>query len=89
MFDRIDGKASGKQTALGTMPRFEDLDWSGSDFSNEHFSKVISFDQDKWLKEINSHHDFFSQLGEKLPEAFARLKEAKISRLEKSGAGLQ
>src|SRR5688500_15216981 len=35
--ERIEGKAGGKDTPVGLVPRYEDFDWSGLDFSRESF----------------------------------------------------
>ena len=55
----IEKQASGVKTALGTTPRYEDLDWSGLDFSAEQFKQVTSLDQAAWNKELDSHKEFF------------------------------
>ena len=39
--DRVQGCGSARQTALGGMPRFEDLDWSGLDLvTPEQFERL-------------------------------------------------
>ncbi len=81
IFERVDGKAQGEQTILGTSPRYQDLDWSGLNFSSDQFQQVIGVDSAKWEKELTSHNDFFSQLGEKLPEEFHSLRERALSSL--------
>lgn len=75
IFERVDGVAKGEKTALGTLPRYEDLDWSGFDFSREKFSKAIHLDQAAWKKEFASHEDFFSQLGDQLPSQFTQVRD--------------
>jgi phosphoenolpyruvate carboxykinase (GTP) len=49
---RCEGTASARETTLGWMPNYEDLDWAGSDFSREEFAGVTSLDQQAWLNEL-------------------------------------
>jgi phosphoenolpyruvate carboxykinase (GTP) len=84
IFDRTEGKAGGEKTLLGTMPRYQDIDWSGTDFSSERYIGVSALDQGKWTQEIRSHEEFFSQLGAKLPPAFQRVREAKLAEVQRS-----
>ncbi len=74
IFERVDGKASGQKTALGTSPRYEDLDWNGMNFSSDQYAKVIGLDSAKWETELDSHDEFFSKLGPKLPSKFTELR---------------
>ncbi|MGZ3658198.1 MAG: phosphoenolpyruvate carboxykinase (GTP) [Bdellovibrionota bacterium] len=76
MFNRVDGKASGAQTALGTTPRFEDLHWEGMTFSAEQYSKATHLNPAQWEKEMMGHEEFFRSVGEKLPAAFHAIRAA-------------
>jgi phosphoenolpyruvate carboxykinase (GTP) len=73
IFERSDGSGSGETTQLGTSPRFEDLDWTGSSFTKEQFAKTMSLNGEHWDREYAGHEQFFSQLGEKLPAAFRKM----------------
>jgi phosphoenolpyruvate carboxykinase (GTP) len=75
IFERSEGKSGGEKNRLGTSPRFEDLDWSGSDFSAEQFEKAMRLEGEQWTKEFAGHDQFFSQLGGALPAAFTRIRE--------------
>ncbi len=81
IFERTEGKASGQKTALGFIPRYEDLDWTGIDFPKDRFDKVISIEPDKWKTELNSHADFFNKLENKLPEKFKTLRQKALELL--------
>src|SRR5215210_700872 len=53
--ERSRGKSVGVETPLGWMPRYDDMDWRGLDFSREQFNAVMNIDRDMWLKEIAMH----------------------------------
>ncbi len=57
------------ETPIGLVPTYEQLNWTGSDFTKEQFDLVTSQDKDQWIKELESHTELFDKLGERLPEA--------------------
>ncbi|RYY94654.1 MAG: phosphoenolpyruvate carboxykinase (GTP), partial [Comamonadaceae bacterium] len=68
MIDRIEGKASGTDHVMGVTPTYEDLNWTGLDFSREQFSSVTSIDKAAWQKELELHGELFQQLQHNLPQ---------------------
>ncbi len=68
---RCQGRAAGVETALGVMPRFEDLVWSGLEdkMSAARFSELARVDAAAWKEELASHDELFGRFGERLPEA--------------------
>lgn len=69
IIDRCEGRASAVETPIGLVPTYEQLNWTGSDFTKEQFELVTSQDKDQWIKEIESHTELFNQLGDRLPAA--------------------
>ncbi|EXI93168.1 MAG: Phosphoenolpyruvate carboxykinase [GTP] [Candidatus Accumulibacter sp. BA-94] len=67
IIERCEGKASARETTLGWMPNYEDLDWSGSDFSRTEFAGVTNLDRQAWLNELEGVKDWFGKMGDKLP----------------------
>ncbi len=67
MVERIRGGTSGAEHAVGVTPRYEDLNWTGLDFSREQFTRVTAVNADEWKKELASHADLFKQLSHNLP----------------------
>ncbi len=67
MVERIEGGHSGAEHAVGVTPRYEDLNWTGLDFSREQFARVTAVNADEWQKELASHADLFKQLAHNLP----------------------
>ncbi|MBE7942179.1 MULTISPECIES: phosphoenolpyruvate carboxykinase (GTP) [Ramlibacter] len=79
MIDRIEGKVQGEKHAFGVSPAFEELNWTGLDFTSEQFRKVISIDVAAWDKELELHHELFQQLAHNLPSELPETK-AKIEK---------
>lgn len=76
MFNRLQGKnETAQDTYLGAVPSYECLDWSGSEFKTEQFSAAMQICNVSWVKEAQSHKDFFQQFGGALPSEFLGLQE--------------
>ena len=82
--ERSRGKSKGIETPLGWMPRYEDMDWRGLDFSKEQWDKVMNLDRDIWLKEIAMHDDLFFKLYDRLPKEMTFIRELLVSNLWRS-----
>ena len=81
MIDRLEGRASGQEHLLGVSPRFEELDWTGSDFDPARFETVIGTDPAAWQDELKLHGELFAQLAHHLPPALARTRAQWAERL--------
>jgi phosphoenolpyruvate carboxykinase (GTP) len=68
--ERARGRASATETELGWMPRFEDLDWSGSAIGRAEFEPLTQIDTDAWHHELTQHNDWFARMGTQLPKQF-------------------
>lgn len=79
MIDRIEGTVAGEAHAFGVSPAYEELNWTGLDFSSEQFRKVTGIDMAAWEKELELHHELFLQLEHRLPQ---ELKDTK-AKIEK------
>jgi phosphoenolpyruvate carboxykinase (GTP) len=75
MLDRVAGKADGIEHLFGTTPRYDDLSWTGVDFSRELFDRITSIDHGAWQQEIALHDELFLRLQHRLPEALAAVKD--------------
>ncbi len=82
--ERSRGKSIGIETPLGWMPRYEDMDWRGIDFTREQFDKVMNIDRDLWLKEIAMHDELFFKLYDRLPKEMTFIRELLVSNLWRS-----
>ena len=68
MIDRIEGSAQGVDQPFGVSPTYEELNWTGLDFSREQFNTVTSFDKAAWQQEMKLHSELFATLKHHLPQ---------------------
>ncbi len=81
MIERVEGTAKGQDHTTGVSPSYEDLTWSGLDFSAEQFNSVISTDKTALLKELELHTELFTQLAHHLPTVLVETKAGIEKRL--------
>ena len=81
MIGRLEGQAQGLEHAIGVTPRFEDLHWTGLDFTAEQYQTVTSIDKAAWKEELALHDELFKQLAHHLPAELIRTKAAIEQRL--------
>jgi phosphoenolpyruvate carboxykinase (GTP) len=79
MIDRIEGRAGGVEHVFGTTPRYEDLNWSGLEFSAGDYAKITSIDRASWEKEFALHAGLFDKLAARLPNAL-KLAKAELEK---------
>jgi len=71
MVERVHGRAGARETPLGWMPRFEDLDWTGSKTTAAELKPLTAIDAGAWERELAGHAEWFESLGNKLPRELA------------------
>jgi len=81
MIDRIEQKAEGAEHVFGVSPRYQDLNWTGLDFSAKQFDTVTSIDKAAWQAELKLHAELFEQLSHHLPQELPATKAAIEKRL--------
>ena len=81
MIDRIENTAQGQEHVFGVSPVFEEITWTGLNFTQEQFKTVTHIDKAAWVEELKLHAELFSQLAHKLPAALPQTKAAIEKRL--------
>jgi phosphoenolpyruvate carboxykinase (GTP) len=80
--ERCHGRAEGVDSALGIMPRFEDLSWSGLErFAGAQFGELTRFDPGAWKDELAAHDELFGKLGAHLPRVLEQRRAQLHQRL--------
>ena len=77
----LNGRAKGRETPIGWIPRYEDVEWAGLDFSREQFEKLQSFNRSAWREEVLGHEELFIELHDRLPAEMIYERELLICRL--------
>ncbi len=90
IIERAHGQAVSVETPIGWVPRYEDIDWHGLDFTPEQFDQVMECDVSEWQQEILLHEELFIKLYNRLPKELLSVRDLILSSLwrmpEKWGA---
>jgi phosphoenolpyruvate carboxykinase (GTP) len=78
---RCQGRCRARETPLGWMPRYEDIDWTGLDFPRERFEQLTTLDRKAWRAELIQHEELFLDLHAHLPKEMLFERELLICRL--------
>jgi phosphoenolpyruvate carboxykinase (GTP) len=76
---RFGGKA--KETPIGWVPRYEDIDWRGLDFPREKWDALMEIDRESWKQQTLGHEELFLKLSDHLPKELILEREMLICRL--------
>jgi phosphoenolpyruvate carboxykinase (GTP) len=79
--DRARGRALGKETPIGWVPHYEDVEWEGLDFPRDKFEALQQFDRAAWRNEVLGHEELFLDLHDRLPPEAVYERELLICRL--------
>ena len=79
--DRANGHGVARETPIGWVPGYGDIDWTGLDFPEEKFNELQHFDREAWRHEILSHEELFLDLKTHLPRELIYERELLICRM--------
>ena len=69
IIDRCEGKADATETAIGYVPKPEDIDLTDLDMDIETLRSILKVDKDVWTKEAAEIEEHYKKFGDKLPKA--------------------
>ncbi|MFM7242834.1 MAG: phosphoenolpyruvate carboxykinase (GTP) [Planctomycetaceae bacterium] len=81
IFDRVRAGGRARETPIGWLPRYKDIDWTGLDFPEERFDALQVFDRAAWRAEVLSHEEIFLDLHSHLPKELVYERELLICRM--------
>ncbi|MGY4710640.1 phosphoenolpyruvate carboxykinase (GTP) [Mycolicibacterium sp. CBM1] len=84
IIERVEGKANGASTPIGTVPGVGDLDLAGLDVDEADVAEAIKVNPEEWREELPLIEEWFSFIGEKLPTGVKDEFEALKQRLGES-----
>jgi phosphoenolpyruvate carboxykinase (GTP) len=79
--DRARGRALAKETPIGWVPRYEDIEWGGLDFPRSRWDEIMAVDRTAWRREVIEHEELFLGLHDHLPKEMIFERELLICRL--------
>lgn len=62
ILDRCDGKVDANETAIGYLPKAEDINVEGLDITPETLDSLLSIDKDIWKGEVEGIKEFYASL---------------------------
>jgi phosphoenolpyruvate carboxykinase (GTP) len=74
IFQRQEGTAGAETTALGAVPRLEDIDLTGLKLDTAQFEQLVGVNAQEWRLELALQDELLQQIGANLPPALAGKK---------------
>ena len=82
ILDRCAGKVDAQQTAIGYLPKPEDLKLDGLNLDDATIKELLSVDKAVWEEEVASQDEFFAtQIGDHIPEGIEKQRKALKDRI--------
>ena len=78
---RCRGTAEGRESPLGVMPRYGDIDWRGLDYPEKRFEELMSENPSTLGDQVHSNDEFFTAFGDKFPAELKREEERILRQL--------
>jgi len=68
IIDRCEGKVDADETAIGFVPKAEDINLNGLDFSLDQLKGILAIDKELWAAEADGIEEYYKKFGDRLPE---------------------
>jgi phosphoenolpyruvate carboxykinase (GTP) len=76
MLERVAGTAGATDTAIGALPRAQDLNVKGLDISSGALEELLRVDQAQWRHEVAEFRKYLAQFGTRVPAALTQNLDA-------------
>jgi phosphoenolpyruvate carboxykinase (GTP) len=74
MLDRVRGKAGAQETAIGHLPRPQDLDLRGLGIARETLDELLAVHPEQWQREMTEMREYLADFGARVPpELYAEI----------------
>lgn len=83
ILDRCEDKVDADLTAIGYVPKAEDINIEGLDISLDTIKELLSVDKQSWLDDVANIKEFYAQIGDRVPEELHEELAALEERLSK------
>ena len=83
MLKRIAGEVDAEESAIGYVPKAEDINIEGLDMSVDTVKGLLAIDKENWKKEVEGIKEFYAKFGDKLPKELAKQAEELEKKLNK------
>jgi phosphoenolpyruvate carboxykinase (GTP) len=83
---RVRGRAAGRETELGWVPRYDDIDWTDCAVTREAFEELVTVDEEAWRRELAEHAAWFEKLGSRVPPQLRIKRDLIVARLSHAPA---
>ena len=80
---RCEGKVDAVETPIGFVPKAEDINLEGLDISIDTLKGLLSVDKELWLEDCKGIHEFYAQVGKRVPAELYEELAALEARLSK------
>ena len=82
IIDRVSGNAQNPaESPFGYVPQYEDITWSGIEFSKERFEKILAVDQNEAIAEAEDQEGLFTKFGRRMPAVLERERKTLLRKL--------
>jgi phosphoenolpyruvate carboxykinase (GTP) len=77
---RVNGQGHAKETSIGWVPRYRDIDWNGLDFTEEDWDTLMDIDNETLMAQTLGHEELFLKLWDHMPKELLWQRDLLISR---------
>jgi Phosphoenolpyruvate carboxykinase (GTP) len=80
ILDRCEGKADAVETAIGYLPKAEDINIEGLDITPATIKELLTVDKNAWIEDVARIKEFYASIGSTVPvELFDELKKLEVA----------